>query len=128
MKWALITTLAIGAVCSLAGCYSGSSRTKDYRMYDTGEPKADAWVTVERRDKAVYGQYAEFYKNGRLKQMQWTVHGQPVTILQFHANGQLRSEETYSRNQLSFAVYYDSQGRTEKTIGKRLDWVKDGGS
>ena len=136
MKWTAITTLAITASCSIAGCQSGGSKTKDYRMYDTGEPKADAWVTSRHcqflwmvsRDKSTFGEHAEFYKNGRLKQMQWTVGGQPVTVLHFHENGQLKSEERYSRNQLDFAVYYDSQGRTERTIGKRLSWVKDSGT
>ena len=79
-------------------------------------------------DKSIYGQHAEFHKDGRLKQIQWTVHGQPVTVLHFHANGQLKSEERYLRNQLNFAVYYDSEGRTERTIGERLSWVTDSGA
>ena len=128
MKWTVITTVAIAAICSIARCHSGNSHVKDYRLYDTGELKADGWVTTVRHDESIYAQHAEFYKNGRLKQMQWTVHGQPVTVLNFHANGQLQSEERYRRNQLDFAVYYDSQGRTEKTLGKRLSWVADSGS
>jgi len=128
MRWTVITTLAITAICSIAGCQSGTARVREYRLFDTGEPKADAWVTTARGDESIYGQHAEFYTNGRLKQMQWTVHGQPVTVLHFHANGQLKSEERYSRKQLDFAVYYDSQGRTERTIGERLSWVMESGT
>ncbi len=127
MKWTVITTLAITAICSITGCRSDRSHIKDYRLYDTGEPKAEGWETSVSR-KPIYGQSAEFYKDGRLKQIQWTVHGQPVTVLHFHANGQLKSEERYSRNQLDFAVYYDSQGSTERTIGKRLSRMMDSGT
>ena len=116
MKWIVITTLAITAICSITGCQSGTAHIKDYRLYDTGEPKADAWVTSLSR-KRIYGQSAEFYKDGRLKQMQWTVNGHPVTVLHFHANGQLKSEEKYSMNELNFAVYYDSQGSAETKLG-----------
>ena len=127
MKRTVITTLAITTICSIAGCQSGNAHIKDYRLYDTGEPKAEAWETSVNR-KPIYGQSAEFYKDGRLKQIQWTVHGQPVTVLHFHANGQLKSEERYSRKELNFAVYYDSQGSTERTIGKRLSRVTDSGT
>ena len=127
MKSILVTSIVVGVSCILVGCQSGFAHVNDYRLYNSGEPKSEGWVTALLDEDHVYGQDAEYYQDNRLKQIRWRVNGKPITVLRFHPNGQLKSEERFLGEGLDFAVYYDQHGTVEKTIGRRLGALAKGG-
>ena len=122
------STTIILATLVIFGCRMGQrSIVKDHRLHDNGKPKVASWTAHVSHADVNYGEGAEFFEDGRLKQVSWWVDGRPVTVLRFHPNGQLRAEERFSGNQMDFAAYYDDRGTLERTVGQRLGWATRAG-
>ena len=120
--------IILSAILVFGGCQPGQSRIYDNRYYATGELQSEGWTyhhyntavwPFAPRVENLYGHSSEYYKNGRLKSLQWNETRSPLLRLEFYENGQLRLEERYLRGTVDYGAYYAADGRLEKTVGQR---------
>jgi hypothetical protein len=114
-----LTSITILVLVGATGCAREHSLIRDYRLYDTGEVQAVAAVEYERDWKA--GFRNEYFRNGRLKRSEWLRQGKTWIVVEFHDNGQLKSEERFWP-EIVFGAYYAEDGTLVRQVGKKLNW------
>ena len=64
----------------------------------------------------------EYFKNGHLKRSEWSRHGNPWMVINFHENGQMKSEERFLSSEIAFGAYYSEDGTLIRNVGEKVDW------
>ena len=118
------TNIAILLTATLAGCAANRAMVLDYRLYDTGEVQETAWVESEGNRQS--GSKNEYFKNGHLKRLESSRQGKPLMVVEFHENGQMKSEERFRRNEIAFGAYYSEDGALIQQVGEKVYWREEG--
>lgn len=80
-------------------------------------PSGALWKATRESSSTDFKQESTFYQDGRLAAESYTALGS-VVILTFYPSGRLQAEERYAGEALSYARYYDKEGRLIDRRGK----------
>ena len=116
--------ILILVMAGATGCAVDRGIVHDYGLYDTGEVQAIA--EFEYRGDWRSGLKNEYFKNGHLKRSEWSRHGKPLMVVNFHENGQLKSEERFKGDEIVFGAYYAVDGTLTREIGEKVHGLAKG--
>ena len=113
-----LSNILILVLVGATGCAGDYGKIVDYRLYDTGEVETVVEVEVDGDWQA--GLKNEYFKNGHLKRSEWALHGKPWMIVEFHENGQMKTEERFWGSEFVFGVYYSEDGTLIQQVGAKV--------
>ena len=116
-----LRNIVILVLVGVGGCAADRGTIRDFRRYEAGQVQSIGEVEYEGDRRS--GLTNEYFKNGHLKRIEWSRNGKPLLVVEFHDNGQLKSEERFWRNKIVYGAYYSVDGTLTRQVGEKIHWL-----